>query len=716
MTAWLDGASVFRRDRATHFTSHDQNVRLDLRRGENRLLVKVLGGGAGFGFGFRCLGRAELLEGIKDLPDKDPGPPPLVGVNDKIDWNRSLKPPAEHFLNPLWKRLAGDFTTAAVRRQMDWERRDGIWDYAWAKGSVRELAMRYPARCDGEPKTAAQKLAAAAKTHADLEAVRQVYYTSKRIAHAPDDDAYESLRLAIEDLLRTFGDRYPKGQQFLDRAESLRQTMVKAMPDARRGDAAASAAFDRASDDYAEVRQEALLANPLLAFDKLLLVKRFTGYSIPDYHNGNEPGQPANFQQNCSMAAHGYNNEIAVLSPVRPDGKLVALYRSKDTAFVGDVDLHWDANRMLFSSIGAKGRWHVFEVGSDGKGLRQVSKDSSHDIDNYDACYLPNGRIVFGSTATYQGVPCTAGSDHVSNLHLMNADGGGVRRLCFDQDQNWHPSVMHDGRILYSRWEYSDLQHINGRQLMSMNPDGSNQKSVYKSNSWFPPGLFFGASAPDSSKVVAIAGGHHGGKRKGYLTVLDPAISHYEADGITYMLPPGRGKGITAARSDAYNHAKYPAAIHPFPLSDRYFLVACRPTWDRPFGIYLTDVFDNMVLIHEDAEYALFEPIPLTKRPIPPVIPDSVDLTRRDATVYIADIYRGPGLAGVPRGIVKSMRLYSLDFGYRNHVDFKKQNPFDVRAYSARCRCRPTAQPSSEFPPTRRSRSSPSMNGARPSS
>jgi hypothetical protein len=72
--------------------------------------------------------------------------------------------------------------------------------------------------------------------------------------------------------------------------------------------------------------------------------------------------------------------------------------------------------------------------------------------------------------------------------------------------------------------------------------------------------------------------------------------------------------------------------------------VGLRPTWDRAFGIYLVDVFDNWVLLHEDAEYALFEPVPFVKRPMPPVIPDHVNLARKDAEVYIADIYRGPPL------------------------------------------------------------------------
>jgi hypothetical protein len=43
----------------------------------------------------------------------------------------------------------------------------------------------------------------------------------------------------------------------------------------------------------------------------------------------------------------------------------------------------------------------------------------------------------------------------------MDADGGRVRQLCFEQDHDFNPAVMDDGRILYLRWEYSDLPHTN---------------------------------------------------------------------------------------------------------------------------------------------------------------------------------------------------------------------------------------------------------------
>ncbi len=65
------------------------------------------------------------------------------------------------------------------------------------------------------------------------------------------------------------------------------------------------------------------------------------------------------------------------------------------------------------------------------------------------------------------------------------------------------------------------------------------------------------------------------------------------------------------------------------------------------------DTFDNLVLLYDEPGYAMLEPIPLRKTPRPRVIPDKVDPARRDADVLVADIYRGEGLRGVPRGTIK---------------------------------------------------------------
>ena len=103
--------------------------------------------------------------------------------------------------------------------------------------------------------------------------------------------------------------------------------------------------------------------------------------------------------------------------------------------------------------------------------------------------------------------------------------------------------------------------------------------------------------------------------------------------------------------------------LHPYPLSDKYLLAAMQ-TGQQPWGIYLVDVFDNMVPILTDPRFSFFEPIPVASRPAPPVIPDRVDTMRDDAIVVLHDIYKGDGLKGVPRGTIKRLRIAAYHYGY----------------------------------------------------
>ncbi len=360
---------------------------------------------------------------------------------------------------------------------------------------------------------------------------------------------------------------------------------------------------------------------------------------------------------------------------------LRTLYKPLENYYVGDVDLHFDADKLLFSSIGKNNRWQVFEMKIDGSGLRQVTPSDEPDIDSYDAIYLPDGRIIFDSTSTFQGVPCVGGADYVANLHILNADGS-IRRLCFDQDNDWYPVLMPSGRIMYLRWEYTDSAHYFSRVLMSMNPDGTTQSEVYHSNSYWPNSMFYARPIPGSAtKFVAVISGHHGVARMGELVLFDVGVGRQEDTGAIQRIP-GYGKPVKAVIKDGLVDGSWPKFLHPYPLDAKYFLVSCKPTPSSPWGIYLVDIFDNMLLLKEEPGWALFEPMPLRKTERPPVIVDKVRLSDTNANVYVHDIYAGKGLSGVPRGTVKNLRVFQYEYSYRNqggHYFVGMEGGWDVR-------------------------------------
>jgi hypothetical protein len=452
----------------------------------------------------------------------------------------------------------------------------------------------------------------------------------------PGAGTADNLRDAILHLSETFGNRYPQGPAFLKRLADLGP--------------------EPSPEELMALRREALLANPLLDFDRILLIER-DGLA--------EKYLPQNWEGNSSLTRGEVQNRIAILRNIRNQPELETLYQPETRRLVTDIDLHPDADKLLFSMVGAQNRWQVFELRLDGALPQPLPLIEEPDVDNYDACYLPDGNILFSSTATYTGVPCVGGSSHVANLHRFKPATGEIRRLTFDQEHNWNPTVLPDGRVMYLRWEYSDLPHSNSRILFQMNPDGTNQAGLYGSNSYFPNSFFYGRPVPGHpSRVVGVAGGHHGVARAGRLLMIDPDISRREAEGVVHEFPH-RGKTVEPLVKDQLVKDVWPQFLMPWPLDAKHVLVSCKPCPDSLWGIYLVDAFDNMTLIHEVPGSSLLEPIAMMKSPQPAIIPDRIDITKADASVLLTDIYQGPGLEGIPRGTVRKLRVVEYYFGMR---------------------------------------------------
>ncbi len=630
---WLNGAKIHSKDVPRLAAPDSDVIDLPLAAGENTLLVKIYNATGGSGFYFGLAGD------------------PAAG---------------------LWADLGGKFPAETAWAQKDANPAElALW---LSTPDNRDITKAVLSRAIGKAGDAAAPL------KQELEALAQA---------APDDSRWlelytktcvfrrnmadllrvnpAALRLAVEDLSRSFPDRYAKGPELLKKLGELEAGIPAVEKALLAGDASVRPAIDA----LLALQRDALLANPLLDFDRLLLVRRGEA----------SMGLPQNWQGNCAVPITGYDNEIAVLSPVSPDGALTTLYKPEAGRFVGDVDLHFDGGRMLFSMQGSHDRWQIWEINADGTGLRQATTGEEPDVDNYDACYLPDGRITFASTRAFQGVPCVGGGNTVANLCLMNADGSGVRQLCFDQDHNWCPTVLNNGRVLYSRWEYSDTAHYFTRLLFSMNPDGTNQAEYYGSNSYWPNSTFYARPIPGHpTAVVAVISGHHGVARMGELVVFDPAKGRSENEGAVRRIP-SNGRPVEPLIMDTLVDSVWPKFLHPYPLNDKYFLVSCKPSPDASWGLYLVDVFDNMQLIRELPGQALLEPLPLRATPRPPVVPDKVRLEEKEATVYVADVYQGEGLRGVPRGTVKGMRVFEIYYTYPQmggHINIGVEGPWDV--------------------------------------
>ena len=402
--------------------------------------------------------------------------------------------------------------------------------------------------------------------------------------------------------------------------------------------------------------RSALLANPLLDVDQLLIVRR----------GANNLALPQNWQQQRDVNRKGLTNEIASLTRLRNEPLLQILHRAAPGTYVGDLQLHWDARRLMFTGENDKRLHRVYELDlAAPERVTEFPFIPDDDVDNYAGCWLADDSVLFLSNATFIGVPCVVGSSYVANTYRWYPADGQIRRLTFDQDHNWYPTQLPDGRVMYLRWEYSGIVHYVSRLLFTMNPDGTGQRELYGSNCYWPNALFYARPVPnDPHRFTAVVSGHHGVPRMGELILFDPTRGRKETQGVVQRIP-GRGKAVEPIVKDNLVDDSWPKFLHPWPLGGGYVLTACKPAPDALWGLYLVDVFDNLTLIYEEPGQAIFEPVPLQPRSRPILLPDPVKAGKKTGRVKITDIYAGPGLAGVPRGTVKNLRVFTYSFAYR---------------------------------------------------
>jgi hypothetical protein len=138
---------------------------------------------------------------------------------------------------------------------------------------------------------------------------------------------------------------------------------------------------------------------------------------------------------------------------------------------VRDPQVHYEGRKILFSyRPGGQPYYHLYEIDLDGTGLRQLTDGP---YDDFEPTYLPDGDIVFCSSRCKRWVPCW--STLVANLHRCNPDGGNIRMISSNIEQENTPCVLNDGRLLYTRWEYVDRSQVAFHHLWTMNPDGTRE-------------------------------------------------------------------------------------------------------------------------------------------------------------------------------------------------------------------------------------------------
>jgi len=486
----------------------------------------------------------------------------------------------------------------------------------------------------------------------------------------------ESVTLAFEDLKTRRGFDVAKYQPLYDELVTLVGTGFDGIYNVNE-DAIAKAEKAIAN------KRAILLANPLLDGDKIVATRFRLGAKAHTAMGPSLGTQANNWSNQQSTSRDGFDADIIELSNLRGDIKTRTVFKPEGTASIADLKLHWDGDKVMFTSLMPDRRWNVFEVKLDGSGFRPMVETVEPDLEFYDGTYLPDGRVIVNSNIGYQGVPCVSGDDPVGNMVLYTPDTKDIRRLTFDQDANWNPVIMHNGRVMYTRWEYTDLTHYFSRIIMHMNPDGTENKALFGSGSMFPNSTFDIQPLPGhSSAFVGIISGHHGVARSGRLMLFDPTKARTGVEGIMQEIP-FRNRTIIPEIKDELVDGVWPQFLKPTPLDDKYYLVAGKLSQDDLWGLYLVDIYDNVTCILKTEGMGYISPIKVRESVTPPVIPDRVNLNDKESTIFIQDLYEGEGLRGVPRGTVKELRIHAYEYAYlktpSDHVAQGIQSGWDIK-------------------------------------
>jgi hypothetical protein len=409
--------------------------------------------------------------------------------------------------------------------------------------------------------------------------------------------------------------------------------------------------------------------------EKIVFVKRFT-YNSNHYYTEylNSDWKPG--------------GNLCILS--LRTGEVEELAPSLNGGVFGAFDVSFDARRIVFAYKASKDAgYRLYEVGADGSGLRQLTfspddEDAtvakyrisgySHGTEDLDPCYLPDGGIAFISTRCRYGTLCDAPDIFTTTvLYRIDGDGTNMRKLTNSSVSEHTPSILPDGRILYTRWEYVDKGAVAVKCLWAMNPDGSNSTEIYGNDIDFPTTMVMARPIPFSTNEYVFTGTPHypqncvgtivrvhtnGDPRSSApMTYITPQSDIREEAGFAFRDPADSSRWVT----DGKGHG--PLFRESYPLSRSEFLVSHKPSgpeWTdaTAYQLYYLEEGGRVTPVYSAKNISCFRPIPLTVRETPPVIPARTDRTLADeglAECIVTDVYKG--MANVERGSVKYLRV-----------------------------------------------------------
>ena len=171
-------------------------------------------------------------------------------------------------------------------------------------------------------------------------------------------------------------------------------------------------------------------------------------------------------------------------------------------------------------------------------------------------------------------------------LARCDRDGKNIYLVSRNNEPDYLPSVLDDGRVIYTRWEYTDKPLWRAQGLWTINPDGTQVKRSGATRA-FGPTLLKDARGIPGSRSRHV-------HRQRATTTGSPGASASSIPARTSIpqrtdeshrrrrLARGRQRSGRPVESPHYQSpGRYGAYQSPYPLSEDLFLVSAKAQWGR---------------------------------------------------------------------------------------------------------------------------------------
>jgi len=428
------------------------------------------------------------------------------------------------------------------------------------------------------------------------------------------------------------------------------------------------------------VKRKIVFSNPVLDFDKILMVDSPYAKTRNDNHEA---------AHRNGIHTKAYGSKLLVMDGFDPSSPVRNLLPSDSDSYVWRPDLSYDADKVLFCKKDSKDpAFHLFEMNIDGSGMKQLTKSLYDDLD---PIYLPDGKIMFTTTRANTFVRCLPTAPSFV-LARAEADGQNVRILSRNNEPDFLPTMMPNGTVLYTRWEYTERPLYRLQGLWTTNQDGTGTRVYWGNRTRHPDMLVEARPIPGTNKVMFNGAGHHifhGGS----LGIVNIDEGREYPNGVYKVTPDLAWAEVGDAEQDSpavspnyHSSGMYSAYKSPYPLGEEDFLVSIRDggaagpdatdrgkgshsagghllhDYSTVFSLYLMDIHGNRELIYK-GDNNVWYAMPVKTRKRPPVRPDMVKWPKvgekaEDGVLYSADVYEG---TDIPRGEAKYLRIIQMD-------------------------------------------------------